>query len=435
MQISQISIENFRNVAELKTYEFKSRFTAVIGINGKGKSTVLQALRVACGAFFHSIPVSPKIVIHANEIRKISTIAGDLAEKRPVMVEAKGILEHDSKPVIWRRRILESSNTNTSNSADIGSIRDWGQKLYKQVNQEENDKVGLPVLAFFGTNRIFGAGRNAKNKNRTGRQIFKDGYNNWHEMRTTTYQYADWLGSYDTFIELGKEYPGTKEAFFNAVTTSSRYIRNLTYINGSLWFRVQVEENEAPSDLLPIWLHSDGIQFFTGLVAELAYRCVVLNGYHGISAVRESSGIVMIDELDLHLHPNWQRHIVADLKEAFPNLQFIIATHSPFVIQSLGSDELINLDDANPSTFDPDTLPLDKVATEIMKVDSVRSSEFEGKFQEAQRKLSTIENKKGNLTTDDYLTISKALGTLIKNETNDATLKAFIEEQDKETKE
>jgi predicted ATP-binding protein involved in virulence len=53
------------------------------------------------------------------------------------------------------------------------------------------------------------------------------------------------------------------------------------------------------------------------MVAELAYRCVILNGFLDDKAVIESRGIVMIDELDLHLHPTWQRHVIADLKMHF----------------------------------------------------------------------------------------------------------------------
>ena len=80
------------------------------------------------------------------------------------MVEAFGHLENANKEETWRRRILENSNTNTSSNADIGSVRDWGQALYKQVNEHENDKIALPVIAFFGTNRIFGASRNTELK-------------------------------------------------------------------------------------------------------------------------------------------------------------------------------------------------------------------------------------------------------------------------------
>ena len=180
-------------------------------------------------------------------------------------------------------------------------------------------------------------------------------------------------------------------------------------------------------------MHSDGIKSYTHMVAELAYRCIVLNGYKGKDAVVESKGIVMIDELDLHLHPNWQRHIVNDLKQAFPKLQFVVATHSPFIVQSLNSDELINLDNLTPQAFAPNTLPLNKVATEIMDVDSIRSEDFEEKYEAAKQQLIDIENNNNHeLTTDDYMQVSKVLGTLLKEETNDAALKAFIEEKEKQ---
>ena len=91
-------------------------------------------------------------------------------------------------------------------------------------------------------------------------------------------------------------------------------------------------------------LHSDGIISYTEMVAELSYRCIVLNGSKQEKTIIDTNGVVMIDELDLHLHPNWQRHVVSDLKTAFPNIQFVATTHSPFIVQSLAKDELINLD-------------------------------------------------------------------------------------------
>jgi len=59
---------------------------------------------------------------------------------------------------------------------------------------------------------------------------------------------------------------------------------------------------------------------FTEVAAEIAFRCIVKNGYKREKAIEETHGIVMIDELDLHLHPNWQKHVVADLCRAFPNI-------------------------------------------------------------------------------------------------------------------
>ena len=61
----------------------------------------------------------------------------------------------------------------------------------------------------------------------------------------------------------------------------------------------------------------------------------------------------MIDEIDLHLHPKWQRHVVGDLQKAFPNIQFIGTTHSPFIVQSMNPGEVIDLNSLKSSEEAP----------------------------------------------------------------------------------
>ena len=70
----------------------------------------------------------------------------------------------------------------------------------------------------------------------------------------------------------------------------------------------------------------------------------MLNPQFGGDAPTRTPGIVLIDELDLHLHPFWQRRVVQNLTSAFPALQFIATTHSPFIVQSLGPNQLIVLE-------------------------------------------------------------------------------------------
>src|SRR5690606_37938912 len=123
---------------------------------------------------------------------------------------------------------------------------------------------------------------------------------------------------------------------------------------------------------------------------DIAYRCAILNGFLGYKAVQESHGIVMIDELDMHLHPNWQRFVVNDLKKAFPNIQFVVTTHSPFIVQSVESDELINLDFI--MDIPPNELKIDEVATEVMGVDSPFAIENEQKYKHAKRILTMLED-------------------------------------------
>jgi hypothetical protein len=95
---------------------------------------------------------------------------------------------------------------------------------------------------------------------------------------------------------------------------------------------------------LPAYLLSDGQRTILAMVADIAYRAAQLNPQLERNAPQETPGIVLIDELDLHLHPNWQRKIVNTLKTTFPKIQFFASTHSPFIIQSLQPGELVDLD-------------------------------------------------------------------------------------------
>ncbi|MCC6724335.1 MAG: AAA family ATPase, partial [Saprospiraceae bacterium] len=91
----------------------------------------------------------------------------------------------------------------------------------------------------------------------------------------------------------------------------------------------------------PFILLSEGYRNTLGLIADIAYRMAELNPH----VTTDTPGVVLIDEIDLHLHPKWQRNIVGDLKRIFPNCQFIVTTHSPFIIQSLDVDDgIIRLD-------------------------------------------------------------------------------------------
>ena len=80
------------------------------------------------------------------------------------------------------------------------------------------------------------------------------------------------------------------------------------------------------------------------MVADIAWRTAVLNPQHGAEANLLTEGIVLIDELDLHLHPSWQRRVVRDLRRTFPRIQFIVTTHSPQIVASVSRAQIRLLD-------------------------------------------------------------------------------------------
>jgi predicted ATP-binding protein involved in virulence len=94
---------------------------------------------------------------------------------------------------------------------------------------------------------------------------------------------------------------------------------------------------------------SDGQRGMVALFADIARRMCILNPHMGKDVLKNTSGVVIIDELDIHLHPAWQRNIVPALKEAFPKVQFIAASHSPQIIGSLKPEEVIVLNNGDAS--------------------------------------------------------------------------------------
>jgi predicted ATP-binding protein involved in virulence len=425
MRIETLYLKNFRNVVE-QTHTFNPHFTVLIGINRRGKSTWLHALRVACGAYLLGVPDAAKRHILPDEIRQMSHRF--LTQHTPVIVEAKGYFCEHPESIVWRRQIPEGKNITTSSVADVGRIRNIGKEKYDKMMVAGSDDLNLPIIAFFGTSRVYNGGRNRAT--RIGRQIFKEGYQSWFDMRSSMYRYEAWLTTYDVLVSEGKEYPLSKQIFLETLQKANPYIKKIEFRGTELWLNVEVDEHV--SDYLPMHLHSDGIVSYTEMVAELAYRCIVLNGSKQERAIIDTNGVVMIDELDLHLHPNWQRHVVSDLKNAFPNIQFVATTHSPFIVQSLTKDELINLDlqgngEAEGLESDPINYGIEDVAEIEMGVENVaRSEAFNERVEIASRYYQLISEGKTSKTDEEVAQLRQKLNDMEERFSDDAAFVATL---------
>lgn len=94
----------------------------------------------------------------------------------------------------------------------------------------------------------------------------------------------------------------------------------------------------------PFFNLSDGQRCMLAMVGDIAQKAAKLNPQFGNQVLFETPGVVLIDELDLHLHPRWQRQVISDLRRTFPKIQFICTTHSPQLIGQVKSEEIILLD-------------------------------------------------------------------------------------------
>ena len=122
---------------------------------------------------------------------------------------------------------------------------------------------------------------------------------------------------------------------------------------------------------------SAGQRMMVALIADIAIKMVMQNthlipedGQFSFDTdlpevLSRTPGLVLIDELDAHLHPKWQRSVVGDLKRMFPSIQFVCTSHSPFVIQSLAPDELRTLDQSGPLLVEYANRSIEDIAEDI----------------------------------------------------------------------
>jgi predicted ATP-binding protein involved in virulence len=152
-----------------------------------------------------------------------------------------------------------------------------------------------------------------------------------------------------------------------------------------------------------IYLGSSMSLGILGIIREIEVRRLEM-------LAREFDGVILIDELDLHLHPTWQRLIVRALKDAFPRTQFIVTTHSPHMIQNAERGEviaLINDDEGNPrvanfelSEFGFKGWTIEEILQDVMELWDVASDEYRVAMEKFDFALSRNDAKEIKIWLD-----------------------------------
>jgi len=345
MHIQKLRLENFNCFIE-REIDLVDRFNLIVGDNATGKTTLLNGLAVGLGSLFLGFP-SPAVArsIHRDEARLAFFELGDattVESQFPVAVECSGIVNGETGT--WRRDLQTEDGRTTRQDAT------WISKLSGIMRDEvkEGKEVVLPVVSFYGTGRLWVQKRQREIKTLNPNSRFM-GYLDCLDLASDEKRMLQWFKTQEIAAVQKKEQIGTLEACRHAILACVPEAKKVQF---------DVARNELMIDLpnrtLPFSYLSDGFRNMVAMVADIAVRCASLNPQFKGDAARNTPGVVMIDEIDLHLHPKWQRRVVNDLLNAFPKIQFVATTHSPFVIQSLpvlDSVQLLNLDNPNAEDF------------------------------------------------------------------------------------
>ncbi|QXI15324.1 AAA family ATPase [Pseudomonas hamedanensis] len=344
MRLDRLHIQNFR-CYEDATFDFQPGFNLVVGVNGSGKTSLLQAVASSFVEFGQTFS-HPEDLLTKESVRFVF----NEFEKRtrfervfPLVLEAKGdLLGSNGWDVHWLaadHRILDT--------------RPSGKALDVINSVSSESTIDLPLLGFYRANRrwkMLGVAAEYAARQRVSRL---DGYSDWFDTVTNLKDFETWLISktlerMQNVLDAGIGATPTEEdelAWVNrAIQIALPEARDLRYDLRSQTLLIQLEKTTFPFSEL-----SDGQRGMVALFADIARRMCILNPHMGKDVLKNTAGVIIIDELDIHLHPAWQRTIVPALRQAFPKVQFIAASHSPQIIGSLQPEEVIVLHNGESS--------------------------------------------------------------------------------------
>ena len=377
MLLKHLSLTNFRGLNDISidfvNDQDKPRLlTLFLGENGTGKSTILKAIAL--------------ISAGSNALSNLLGNPNDWISFGEFFCEVTAVFvtKNDKNPE--ERYVSLRINRGESIKDILFNNTESLDEIDKALNYTERNYF---ILGYGASRRL--------NKNPNFNQP-ESSYTNDRTVNIATlfnsdanlYPLAAWVMELD-YRSDGLSIDAVKNAlndFLVDVTFDSidKQQRTLLFSNGK--------------DLIPIHLLSDGYQNVSAWIGDLLYR--IFNTFGEQANPLKTNGILLIDEIDLHLHPNWQRRLLGFLKAKLPNFQIIATTHSPLTAQQAGEGELIilrrneeNTIEAQPFASAPNTMLLHQLLlSPVFGVSSDESYETEQKKAEYEELKYSKGNKK-----------------------------------------
>lgn len=400
MHVKALTVANLRAI-ESAEFTFQPGFNLIVGVNGVGKSSVLDALRTCFSRILPSISESRNkpMAFAETDIRK-----GTPFLEVGVFIELGGggfrFTRHERRDAFaadlpenvdeLRRKILETERLRDrkrtllrelESSQSAGDSDSFDKTLVERRNMAAAASTA-PNCIFFSTNRAVASyAVGAKAKAAGGKAA----------------AYAEALTPRPMYLRYFADWMKAQLALSSELDVAAQHLRVMQHAVAQFlpeYDNLRVEGNDEPRLVLDrkgialeVTQLSDGERGALGLVLDLARRLSIANPSID-DPLAKAEAVILIDEIDLHLHPKWQRRIVGNLTATFPRCQFIATTHSPQVIGEVEHDRVQII--ANGRVYSPPRsfgMDSSSVLEEIMDSDP--------RTAEVQKLLATLSDAIG----------------------------------------
>lgn len=402
MQLNQLRLQNFCGFDEL-TVQLDAGMNVIAGINGAGKTSLLRAVEAAASCFFSertsfSVP-SKRIDSRCVRQAKLKYKNGYRFEDQfPCVVEGQFSDEKGKSTVI----------------ISIGNALEKEHPKCRSENRPAATDDPLPIFACYWTDRSWkAAGAVSQVSAALSKETRAQGYESAANASANPQKFIEWL--------VAKTLERLQAAELEEWSEADSRTDELGLLNRALMqalpgefksikfdFReksvlVAFADGKEGERTVPFERLSDGERVFISLLADIVRRACLLNPQLGDQVLAEASGLVLVDELELHLHPAWQRRIVKALASVFPKVQFIVTTHSPQILGEVEHGKVLLLSNGKISApAQSFGLTSDEILKYLMGAENVNSSISQSleqayiliddqRFDEAREKIKEIQ--------------------------------------------
>jgi hypothetical protein len=343
MNVRSLRLQRFRRFEE-RSIDLDSRITLLVGRNGRGGTTVLDAIAAALGGVVEALGVPSRAVL-PTDVRRGSPPDEDGDPPRASLT--------------CRARV---------DGADCAWTRTSGPGAQPATLLRVEDGVALPIFAYHG-----GAPRAVP------------------PAPPPSPRLAVYVGCF----EIGDPEPAVVASLATLVGTGDPA---LTAVEDALTIAI------GDSDPVALSVADGELQIAVGraapipfaeiggasrriacLVADLVLRACTVNPHLGRAAPSTTPGVVLVEHLDAGLHPRWQRYLLDDLRSIFPRVQIVATSASPFLLQALHAGGYVDLDGRGPAM--PSRMSVEDIAEEIL---GVRVPQRSKRFQDMQKAATEI---------------------------------------------
>lgn len=357
--LHSLELTNFRGFEELKL-QLDPSLNVLVGTNGQGKTAVLEAISIALFPFVEELGSGGSHGIARADIRQTrSAQTAEMIRMLPVTIRAQASIA--GRDIEWKRELLKENGRTTR--ADAKPLIEFAGQLNDELKASITN-IGappvFPLIAYYGTGRLWTSAKVTQHKGTLA-----------GDMTRRSGAYLDCLSATSTYDFFRVWFERISREALNesatGVPSPHRPSEKLEAIQRAVeivlrpvaWTRLrwdfmahELVAEHPEYGRLSIDSLSDGIRTALAMTADLAHRAVRLNPQFSADACTKTPGIVLIDEVDLHLHPDWQQTILDSLRAAFPLVQFIVTTHSPQVLSTV-HDKHIRIIEQNGEVFMP----------------------------------------------------------------------------------